>query len=97
MVTDGFVPMFSCIVSEVYKFDYELCPDLQHCKKGTPDLIKRTLDQIKEHKLTHPILFQLDSGTNAIDTIMPHIAKGEGPRPHRESCRELPGASKEAL
>lgn len=69
MGTDGYAPIFSYIGADGYMLDSELRPGSQHSQKGTPEFLKRNLAQIECLKLKHPILFRLDGGNDAIDTI----------------------------
>lgn len=69
MGTDGYAPIFSYIGTEGYMLDCELRPGKQHSQKGTPDFLARNLQMIKKLELSHPVLFRLDSGNDAVDTI----------------------------
>jgi hypothetical protein len=69
MGTDGYEPIFSYIGTEGYMLCCELRPGTQHSQKGTPEFLVRNLEMIKELGLLHPVLFLLDSGNDAIDTI----------------------------
>ncbi len=74
--TDGFAPIFSYIGTEGYMLDCEIRPGSQHCQKGTPEYLKRNIDTLGKFQLRHPLLFRLDGGNDAIDTIRPLIGKG---------------------
>ncbi len=70
MGTDGYAPIFSYIGSEGYMLDCELRPGSQHCQKETPDFLRRNLSVIASlPNAAHPLLFRLDGGNDAIDTI----------------------------
>ena len=66
---DGFAPIFSYIGVEGYMLDQELRPGKQHSQKGAPQYILRTLDKLKQLSLPHPVLYRLDSGHDAYETI----------------------------
>jgi len=74
--TDGYAPIFSYIGTEGYMLECELRPGTQHSQKGTPEFLARNLQMIKELGLSHPVLFRLDSGNDAIDTIKKLVAPG---------------------
>ncbi len=74
MGTDGYAPIFSYIGTEGYMLGCELRPSTQHSQKGTPEFLERNLAMIKELGLSHPVLFRLDSGNDAIDTIEKLVA-----------------------
>ena len=76
MGTDGYAPIFSYIGTEEYMLGCQLRPGTQHSQKGTPEFLERNLAMIKELGLSHPVLFQLDSGNDAIDTIKKLVAPG---------------------
>jgi len=69
MGTDGYAPIFSYIGTEGYMLDCELRPGSQHCQKGTPDFLRRNISLIKKLPIAHPLLFRMDGGNDAIDTI----------------------------
>lgn len=69
MRTDGYSPIFSYIGTEGYMLDCELRPGSQHCQKGTPEFLRRNLKQIKKLPIPHPLLFRMDGGNDAIETI----------------------------
>ncbi len=66
---DGFAPIFSYIGAEGYMLDQELRPGKQHIQKGAPQYILRTLEKLKQLSLPHPVLYRLDSGHDAYETI----------------------------
>jgi len=69
MGKDGYAPIFSYIGTEGYMLDCELRPGSQHCQNGTPEFLRRNLSLIRNLPDTHPLLFRLDGGNDAIDTI----------------------------
>jgi len=73
---DGYAPIFSYIGNEGYMLDCELREGSQHCQKDTPEFLKRNLETIETLPLSHPVLFRLDGGNDAIDTILPLIGTG---------------------
>jgi len=103
--TDGFAPIFSYIGAEGYMLDCEIRPGSQHCQKGTPEYLKRNIDTLEKLSLKHPVLFRLDGGNDAIDTIRPLIGKDRYflikrnlRRDHREDwleCAKSLGTAKE--
>jgi len=75
MGTDGYAPIFSYIGAEGYMLDCELRPGSQHCQKGTPAFLKQNLDVLGQLSLKQPILFRLDSGNDAVETIKALLAR----------------------
>ena len=76
MGTDGYAPIFSYIGAEGYMLDHELRPGSQHSQKDTPAFLVRNIATLKTLSLQHPVLFRLDSGNDAIDTIRPIVESG---------------------
>jgi hypothetical protein len=76
MGVDGYAPIISYIGGEGYMLDCELRPGSQHCQKGTPDFLARNLLYLKRLPLNHPVLFRLDGGNDAYDTIKPLVKSG---------------------
>jgi hypothetical protein len=70
---DGYAPIFSYIGTEGYMLDCELRPGSQHCQKDTPAFIMRNLVAIEQLKPMQPVLFRLDGGNDAFDTIKPLV------------------------
>jgi hypothetical protein len=70
---DGYAPIFSYIGTEGYMLDCELRPGSQHCQKGTPEYIKRNLEAIERLNPKNQVLFRLDGGNDAFDTIKPLV------------------------
>lgn len=66
---DGYHPIFSYIGREGYMLNCELREGKQHCQKGTPAFLKHTLELIKSLCLKDPVLFRLDGGNDAKDTL----------------------------
>jgi hypothetical protein len=61
--------------------DSELRPGSQHCQNGTVDFIKRVKEQLSRIKSNEPsvrgrILFRLDGGNDAFETIEAVSGKG---------------------
>ncbi len=66
---DGYAPIFTYIGKEGYMLDCELRKGSQHCQKDTPEYLKRNLEKLKKLTIKDKILFRLDSGNDAPDTI----------------------------
>ena len=66
---DGYAPMFSYIGAEGYMLDCELRPGKQHCQKGTPEFLRRSVEQIKGLGLDGKCLIRLDSGNDAAENF----------------------------
>ena len=45
---DGYAPIFAYIGTEGYMLDCELRPGKQHCQRGTPEFIQRSVKMLKE-------------------------------------------------
>lgn len=73
---DGFAPIFSYIGAEGYMLDCELRPGRQHCQKDTPAFMERNIATIQRLKPQHPVVFRLDGGNDAFDTIEPLVNSG---------------------
>jgi len=93
---DGYAPIFSYIGVEGYMLDQELRPGSQHCQKDTPEYLKRNLQKLEALSFTHPLLFRLDSGNDAFDTLKvlmesPHyfLVKRNLRRESRERWQDL--------
>jgi len=76
MGCDGYAPVFSYIGTEGYMLGYELRPGTQHSQKGTPEFLRENLATIEKLELPHPVLFRLDSGNDAVDSIRPLVGPG---------------------
>jgi len=61
--------MFSYIGTEGYMLDSELRPGKQHCQKGTPEFIRRSVEQLKALGLDGQCLIRLDSGNDAAENF----------------------------
>jgi hypothetical protein len=66
---DGYHPVFSYIGREGYMLSCELREGKQHCQNGTPAYLERTIDLLKRLAITTPVLFRLDGGNDAKDTL----------------------------
>lgn len=73
---DGYAPIFSYIGSEGYMCSCELRPGTQHCQKGTPAYLEKTLAIVKKLNPADPVLLRLDSGNDAFDTLSPLMKSG---------------------
>ncbi|MDA3951764.1 MAG: IS1380 family transposase [Spirochaeta sp.] len=66
---DGFHPAFSYIGREGYMLSCELREGKQHCQNGTPAYLERTIGLLRQLPITTPVLFRLDGGNDAKDTL----------------------------
>lgn len=66
---DGYAPIFSYIGVEGNMLDCELREGKQHCQKDTPEYLSRNVKIIEKLHLDTPVLFRLDGGNDAADTI----------------------------
>jgi len=66
---DGYHPIFSYIGREGYMLSCELREGKQHCQNGTPAYLKRTIGLLRQLPVTTPVLFRLDGGNDAKDTL----------------------------
>jgi len=86
---DGYAPMFSYIGTEGYMLDCELRPGKQHCQNGTPEFIRRNVQQLKKLGIDGKCLIRLDSGNDAAENFN---ELGENyfivKRNPRKECRE---------
>lgn len=66
---DGYHPIFSYIGREGYMLSCELREGKQHCQNGTPAYLERTMSLLGQLPITTPVLFRLDGGNDAKDTL----------------------------
>jgi hypothetical protein len=66
---DGYHPIFSYIGREGYMLSCELREGKQHCQNGTPAYLERTIGVLRHLRITTPVLFRLDGGNDAKDTL----------------------------
>lgn len=66
---EGYHPIFSYIGREGYMLSCELREGKQHCQKGTPAYLERTIGLLGQLPITTPVLFRLDGGNDAVDTL----------------------------
>jgi hypothetical protein len=66
---DGYHPIFSYIGCEGYMLGCELREGKQHCQNGTPAYLERTIGLLGQLPITTPVLFRLDGGNDATDTL----------------------------
>lgn len=66
---DGFSPIFAYIGTEGHMLNAELRPGKQHCQKGTPEFIGQTRAQVKELGLQGRVIYRLDSGNDASQSV----------------------------
>ena len=65
---DGFAPMAVYLGQEGYCIGFEFREGKQHCQKGTPALLAKTLRHAREIT-TQPLLLRLDGGNDSIENI----------------------------
>jgi len=66
---DGYAPIFAYIGTEGYMLDCELRPGKQHCQRGTPEFIQRSVKMLKGLGLEDQCLFRLDGGNDAAENM----------------------------
>lgn len=66
---DGYHPIFSYIGREGYMINCELREGKQHCQKGTPDFLKKTMDMISKLNIDIPKLYRFDGGNDSKDIL----------------------------
>ena len=66
---DGFHPILAYVGKEGYMLDCELRPGSQHCQKGTVAYINEVIELAREAQLGGRLLFRLDSGNDAFETL----------------------------
>lgn len=65
---DGYAPIFAYLGTEGFLVNVQLREGKQHCQKGTPDFLRRTLSL--SHRMTDaPLLIRLDSGNDAVENL----------------------------
>jgi hypothetical protein len=79
---DGYHPIIAYAGKEGYILDCELRPGSQHCQKETVEFIEGVKEQLKKIKTNEPsvrgrILFRMDSGNDAFETIEAVSGKGQ--------------------
>jgi hypothetical protein len=73
---DGFQPILAYVGKEGYMLDCELRPGSQHCQKGTPEFIQGLLGRLRDIQTGGRLLFRLDSGNDAFETLKAVTGKG---------------------
>ena len=66
---DGYQPMMAYIGKEGYILNCELRPGSQHCQSGTTVFIWESVRQLEKAEIKGRILFRLDSGNDAYETM----------------------------
>lgn len=66
---DGYHPIFSYIGREGYMLSCELREGKQHCQNGTPAYLERTIGLLTQLPVRTPVLFRLDGGNDARETL----------------------------
>jgi hypothetical protein len=65
---DGYAPMPVYLGQEGYCLEFELREGKQHCQKGTPALLDRSLSHARQIT-DQPLLLRLDGGNDSIENI----------------------------
>ena len=65
---DGYAPMAAYLGQEGYCLEPELRAGSQHCRKGTPEFLRRVIGRARQLSAA-PLLRRPDSGNDAIETI----------------------------
>jgi len=73
----GYHPIFAYIGRAGFMADCEMRPGSQHCQKGTPEFLRRLKDSLKETAKGKRLLFRLDSGNDAVETIRAILEGGK--------------------
>jgi len=73
---DGFHPIMAYVGKEGYMLDCELRPGSQHCQKGTAEFIEGLKGRLRGIQPGGRLLFRLDSGNDAFETL--RAVTGEG-------------------
>lgn len=87
---DGYAPIFAYIGNEGYMLDCQMRPGKQHCQKDTPDFLEGILASLEDLSLEEIVLIRLDSGNDAIDTLVPLMKSGHFFLVKRNLRRESP-------
>ena len=66
---DGYQPMMAYIGKEGYILNCELRPGSQHCQSGMDTFIWESVRQLEKAEIKGRILFRLDSGNDAYETM----------------------------
>jgi hypothetical protein len=73
---DGFHPILAYVGKEGYMLDCELRPGSQHCQNGTVEFIEGLTGRLRGIQSGGRLLFRLDSGNDAFETLK--AVTGEG-------------------
>jgi hypothetical protein len=99
---EGYHPIFAYLGAEGYMLSCELRPGSQHCQKGTPEFLKGVVKGLPGGMKGKKILFRLDSGNDAMETVRALLGEGdkEAQKAYKEGRniiikRNLRGESKE--
>jgi len=65
---DGYAPILAYLGKEGYWINVELREGKQHCQKGTPEFLRKTIGLAKQIT-SSPLLVRLDSGNDSLDNI----------------------------
>jgi hypothetical protein len=83
---EGYHPIFAYLGAEGYMLSCEMRPGSQHCQKGTPEFLKRVVGMLPESTRGKNLLFRLDSGNDAEETLEALLGKDD--REAKEAYRE---------
>jgi hypothetical protein len=75
---EGYHPIFAYYGREGYMIDCELRPGSRHCQKGTVDFIRGMIRRHEKAWAGKRLLFRLDSGNDAYETMEVILRDGEG-------------------
>ncbi|MDP7360845.1 MAG: IS1380 family transposase [Pseudomonadales bacterium] len=73
---EGYAPIFSYIGREGYMLHCQLRPGTQHSQKQTPEYLEKNLTLLKRLAPSDPVLIRMDSGNDAVDTMVPLMRSG---------------------
>lgn len=65
---DGYAPILAYLGKEGYWINVELREGKQHCQKGTPEFLRKTIGLAKQIT-SSPLLVRMDSGNDSLDNI----------------------------
>jgi hypothetical protein len=74
---EGYHPIFAYLGAEGYMLTCEMRPGNQHCQKGTPEFLGRVGEVLPEGVKGSKVLFRLDSGNDAEDTVEALLGKDD--------------------
>jgi hypothetical protein len=75
---EGYHPIFAYYGRDGYMIDWEVWPWSRHCRKGTVDFIRGMVEWYGKVWGGKRLLFRLDSGNDAYETMEAILGEGEG-------------------